>query len=593
MASQSPGALSTYLCAMRHATLWLAFAAAACQGVIESPGEPAGAAAGSGSGGASGAGATAQAGAAASATAGSSNAAAGTSGGVASSPGDVNRVPLHRLNNTEYGNTMRDLLGVSSRPSATFIDDEKLFGFDNIAAAFGMTDARYEQYFNAADALVEEAFAAEALRTRIMICTPSAKTDTACARTILDSFAARAFRRPLTEVELTRLVKVASDAVALGEDFTGGIKQALKSSLASPQFLYRSELDPDPNSALPHRLGAYELASRLSYLVWSTLPDSALFQLAQGGDLLRDDVLATELARLLSDARSEQFLANFAGQWLGLRALSSHQVDAATFPDWNEPLREAMVQEGFSYFAEFLRGGRPITEFFTADVQFVNAPLAKLYGIAPPSGSGLTRVTNDKDQRRGFLGLAGFLTLTSFSQRTAPTLRGKWVLENLLCTEIPPPPADVPELDAGGASNEPTQNVRERLEAHRANPNCSGCHEILDPIGLGLESFDAIGRYRSSYANGDVIDATGKLPSGKTFNGLLELSSIVSEDTRLADCVVKKLMTYALSREIVASDGAYVQSIKQAWTSKGLGIAALLEQIVLSEPFRARRGEPR
>jgi hypothetical protein len=506
---------------------------------------------------------------------------------------DVGRVPMHRLNNTEYDNTMRDLLGVSSTPGAAFIADEKLLGFDNIASALGMTDAQYEQYFNSADKLVEEAFADAGLRARLMICTPSSPADAACTKQIIEAFGLRAFRRPLQAAEVERLAALATDAIALGEDFTGGIKHVVKAMLSSASFLYRIELDPEPASGVAHALAGHELASRLSYLVWSTMPDDELFRLAGTGELLADAMLSGQLSRLLKDPRAAQFVSNFAGQWLGMRDLESHQVDTTAFPEWSEALRQAMVQEGLAYFAEFLTGDRAMTEFLTADVNFVDAPLAGLYGMSDRPAL-RARVTDATDQRRGFIGLASFLTLTSFSYRTAPTLRGKWVLENLLCQHVVPPPANVPQLDpvnADPSAAVQSGNIRQRLQAHRVNPECSGCHQALDPIGLGLENFDAIGRYRSKYDNGDDVDASGELPGGFMFRGLTELSTLLSADRRIIDCASEKLLTYALARELIASDQPFLQEIRDEWAASGMRLSTLLEQIVLSEPFRYRRGE--
>jgi hypothetical protein len=506
---------------------------------------------------------------------------------------DPNRVAMHRLNNREYDNTMRDLMGVAANAAATFIDDEKVLGFDNIADAFGMTPAQYEQYFNAADALVETVFADAALRPKIMICAPSAATDTACMGKIISAFGLRAWRRPVTDAEVTRLVKVSADAIGLGEDTTGGIKQAIKSMLSSLPFLYRIEMDADPNSLVPHPLNAYELASRLSYLAWSTMPDDNLFGLAQTGQLVNEASLSAELDRLLADARVSNFVSSFAGQWLGMTELKGHQVEPTAFPDWNEPLRQAMIQEGLLYFQEFLMGGRSMKEFFTADVNFVNAPLSKLYGIPGSATDQPMKVTNTTDARMGFMGLASFLTFSSFTYRTAPTLRGKWVLENLLCEELPPPPAVVPKLDpAGGSMMAQSQNVRVRLEAHRSMPECAACHAVLDPIGMGLENFDGIGKYRAKYANGDAIDSSGVLPDKSTFKNLAELTAILSKptDTRLLDCTSKTMMIYTLSRPVVATDDPYLQQIRQTWSGGNLG--ALLKQIVMNDTFRLRRGEP-
>jgi hypothetical protein len=517
----------------------------------------------------------------------------GQSGQSGSDASDVGGVGIHRLNNLEYDNTVRDLLGVSSTPASTFIADEKALGFDNIAAAFGMTEAQYEQYFNAADALVETAFADPTLRSRIITCQPSSPADVSCTERIIRELGARAWRRPLEDADVVRLEQVAADARGLGESFEGSIAQVAKALMSSVPFLYRLELDPAPDSAEPRALDGYELASRLSYLVWSTMPDPALFDAAESGALVQQDELRAQLTRMLASDRASNFIASFGGQWLGLRDLRSHQVDTDVFPAWNDELRDAMIEEGLYYFSELLHGDLPMTEFFTADFNYVNEPLAELYGIDGVEGGAPMRVTNTTDERRGFLGLAAFLTRSSFSYRTAPTLRGKWILENLLCVEIQPPPPNVPELDD---ETEPgvdpqTLNVRDRLAQHRENPGCATCHVVLDPMGLGLESFDAIGRYREEYAGGDPVDASGTLPSGETFDGLQELSAILAEDDRLLDCTTKKLMTYALSRELAQADETYVQAIRTSFEQDGASLGSLLEHIVLSEPFRNRRGE--
>jgi len=333
---------------------------------------------------------------------------------------DVNRVAMHRLNNREYDNTLRDLMGATANAAKTFIDDEKVLGFDTIADAFGMTPAQYEQYFEAADALVEQLFADPMRRAKVMTCVPTSGTDIACMSNVLSAFGLHAWRRPLTDADVTRLVKVSTDAIALGEDATGGVKQAVKSMLSSLPFLYRVEMDPNPSSVTPHPLSPYELASRLSYLVWSTMPDDTLLGLAKTGDLVTEASLSSQIDRLVADAQVSNFVTSFAGQWLGMRDLQGHQVEPTAFPDWNEPLRQAMIQEGLLYFQEFLSGGRNMKEFFTADVNFVNAPLAKLYGIPGVTADQPMKVTNTSDTRLGFMGLASFLSFSSFSYRTAP-----------------------------------------------------------------------------------------------------------------------------------------------------------------------------
>jgi hypothetical protein len=523
---------------------------------------------------------------------------AGTTGGAGSSAAapqarDVNRVDLHRLNNTEYDNTVRDLLGVSSSPAASFIGDEKAHGFDNIAAALGMTDAQYEQYWTAADELVEATMADATLRARILTCEPGSADPSQCTGEIIRRFGLRAFRRPLAKDDVEPLAALAADARAQGDSFEQSIALVAKAMLSAPRFLYRVELDPQPNAAEAHALDPYELATRLSYLVWSTMPDDTLFELAADGELSSDKVLARELDRMLEDPRAEAFVDSFAGQWLGLRDLQNHTVEKSVYTQWSEPLREAMVREGLLYFDEFFRGERSLDEFFSASLHFPNETLAELYGIADVRGDEPKRIDTALSDRRGFMGLASFLTLTSFSYRTAPTLRGKWVLENLLCSPVAPPPANVPQLDDSAAKGDiESLNVRERLAEHRTNPACAGCHNILDPIGLGLEHFDAIGRYRASYGSAETIDASGMLPSGESFDGLIELSTLLADDTRLADCASSKLLTYALSRAPVKSDEPYLAEIRTASSADGKNLRSLLSAIVQSDLFRMRRGEP-
>lgn len=509
---------------------------------------------------------------------------------------DVGHKGIHRLNNLEYDNTVRDLLGVTATARTSFIPDEKALGFDNIASAFGMTSAQYEQYFNSAQALSDKAFADAAARAKIVTCTPASATDTSCAQNIVKAFGLRAYRRPLQQAEVDALTKLATDALAAGEDFNGAIKHVVKTVLASVPFLYRIEMDADPNANTKHPLDAFELASRLSYLQWSTMPDTQLFMLASSGELLKSDVLQAQVDRMLSDARATEFTNSFAGQWLGLRAFQAHQVEAMVFPAFDEPLRQAMFQEGVMYFSEFLNGAQTMDKFFTADMNFVNTKLAAFYKIAGGGATDLQKVTNTTDQRVGFLGLGAFLTQTSFSYRTAPTLRGVWVLENLLCEHIPPPPPNVPDLDNPmvPASMTQSQNVRERLAAHRQNPACATCHTVLDPIGLGLENFDAVGAFRDKYANGDPIDASGVMPDGATFNGLPSLAALLgrADDKRILDCASEKMMTYALAREVTDADHAYRDQIRETWKKQGLGLKTLLKTIILNDTFRFRRGEP-
>ena len=526
--------------------------------------------------------------------------------GVASRGTNPGTVGIHRLNAFEYDNTINDLLGLSqSMAQKTFIPDETgVNGFDNEADALTMTDPEFQQYFDAADTLTEQAFSDPTLTAKIVTCQPVGATDATCLGAVINGFGLRAYRRPLTSEEVTRFQALAADAVANGQDFNGQVKQVIKMMLSSIPFLYRVELDATPASTVAHRVSAYELATRLSYLVWSSMPDAQLFADAQSGALTSDATLQQELGRMMQDPRGANFTASFAGQWLGLRTLAAHQIEPTAFPQWSEPVRQAMVQEVQLYFGEFLTGSLPWTQFLTAPISFVNGPLAALYGAKniPATQTTLTKVMNLDPNRVGFMGLGAFLTQSSYSYRTVPTLRGKWVYENILGENIPAPPAGIPPLDPAqtAATDSMTQeeNVRARLVAHRTEATCAACHNMLDPIGLGLENFDGIGAYRATYGNGQAIDASGMLPDGTMFNGLAQLSAILSQGARQTEMLsfaVQQLMAYALSRPLSLTapndtDKPYLTQIQQQWAGQGYSFKTLLQDVVLSETFRSRHG---
>jgi len=537
--------------------------------------------------------------------AGSSVGGTGT-GGVGATSSDPGRISIHRLNNLEYDNTMMDLVGVPGMAEATFQPDEQ-GTFDNDADAFTMNDARYEQYFNAADTIGETIFSTPALQAKIVTCTPTAATDT-CTATIITNFGLRAWRRPLTATEISGLQTLAGSAITLGETPTNAIKQVVKTMLASPEFLYRIEFDPNPASLAVHPVGPYELASRLSYLLFSSMPDATLFQLATPAagsttaQIQTDATLTAQVDRMLADPKGANFTNSFAGQWLGARAMQGHQVEPTAFPNFSEPLRAAMITEQLMYFDDFLTGTLPFTQFFTAQENFVNTTLATHYGFGTPTGTAFQKVMNGSPARVGFMGLGGFLTQSSYSYRTAPTLRGKWILLFLLCQTIPSPPPGVPPLDnmANAATDPLTQeeNVRSRLEMHRQATMCASCHATLDPIGMGLENFDAIGKYRTTYAPGVPVDSSGMLPSGEMFQSLPQLAQIMADPKgahlqESTDCASQMMMTYALSRALSdpGSDTAYLNQVRQTWSTQGWGLKPLLKDIVLNDTFRFRRGE--
>jgi hypothetical protein len=522
---------------------------------------------------------------------------AGPGGGptAVATPGvDPGRVVIHRLNNTEYDNTVRDLLGTSSQPAAKFLAEEGSH-FDNTASALGMTSAQYEKYLAAASDLMVESLANPVSTARYLTCVPTVAADP-CARQIIETFGSQIYRRPLEAAEVDRAMDVFNADLARGNKGSDAIGQALSAMLASASFLYRVELDPNPTSPAPHALSGYELASRLSYLHWSSMPDAALFDAARSGKLAEPAALEAEVDRLLADPKSNAFVESFAGQWLDIRKLLTHSVTPELFPTYTTTLADAVIAEGQLWFQEFLNQDRPLTDWFTADFNYVNDVLAKHYGFsAPGTGEQLTRVAVTSDRRAGYLGLASFLTTTSVPSRTSPTERGAWVLSELLCEPPPPPPAMVANLeksaDPTDMSAQGSENVRERLERHRIDPACNACHQLFDPIGLGLERYDAIGRYRETYGNGDPIAPDGVMPDGTPFAGPEELGALLGRDPRFSACVASKLYTYALGRDVEAIDQAPMQSLQTKWAARGLTLKNLVKEVVLSDAFRFRHGE--
>jgi hypothetical protein len=496
------------------------------------------------------------------------------------------KVP-HRLNNREYDRTLADLLGVTVRPGRGFLGQEDL-GFDTIADGVTMTTVQVEAYLFASEAVIDEVFATPALLARLLTC-PNLD-DPSCLTQIIEGFGRRAWRRPLAPSETAALLAHHQEAQGLGESPRDALAQVFRTMLVSPAFLYRLELDPDPESITPRPLDGFELASRLSYFLWSTMPDDTLLALAESGDLLLPEVLAAEVERMLSSEKAQALVGGFSRQWLGSRQLIGHQVLPEVHPGWDEELRAGMLAESDAYFAEFLAGRRPVAEFLQANLHFVTPRLARHYGL--PEGGALERIEAPLPERRGYLGLAGFLTMSSFAHRTSPTLRAKQVLGTFLCFEPPPPPPNVAinDLDQG-PDPASLANVRVRLEQHRRDPQCAGCHSVMDPFGLGLEAFDAVGQHRQNYSNGDAIDARGELPDGRRFDGLLELSQVITEDPRFLPCVTEKLYTYGLGRRLSADDHRAIAQITTEWARGGSGdLPGLLRGITSSPSFRERRG---
>lgn len=502
---------------------------------------------------------------------------------------DPGRKAIHRLNSAEYNATVRDVLGTSLAPATASWRGGEDHGFDNIADVLGVDEVQYGRYLEAAVAVAEDVFRSEPTRIRIVNCDQA--DDAVCVRGVIQATGRRVLRRPLDADQIATYRGVYDRARDLGESHDGSLQQVLTAMLASAEFLYRIESDPDPNSLEPHTLEPFDLASRLSYFLWSSAPDDVLLDAAADRSLLESSVLQVTVDRMLDDPKSDRLIEHFAGQWLGARRVPEHAVARDVFPDWDPAVAPAMAEEMYRYFEEFVRNERPYREFLTADVNFVNGSLARHYDLPDP-GAGTVRVEATGDARAGFLGLGGFLALSSYEYRTAPTLRGRWVLINLLCSPPGDPPPGVPALDeAPGSVDSAEQNVRERLARHRTDPICASCHSAMDPYGLALENFDATGRYRAAYRDGSPVDASTSLPDGTAFDGLGELAEVVSDDPRFMGCAVEKLFTYALGRGVEKTDRPYLASIEESWLGQAPTFRRLIQAIAASEPFRSRRGE--
>ena len=435
------------------------------------------------------------------------------------------------------------------------------------------------------------------LRRRVVVCSP-ASADLAewqtCADQIVGRLARRAFRRPVTQDEIAALRTLAEASWQAGDDFVSGLRPSLLAILLSPRFLYRVEQDADPTSATPHRLSDFELASRLSYFLWSSMPDDELLRVAEQSSLSQDEsVLIRQVARMLEDPKAEALLTRFASQWLQLGGLTDAAPDTKRFPGWSEPLRAELQQETQLFVREFLplSGSRElgIQRLLTEPFSYLSPALAKHYGIPGPAPD----VPWEKTPligtpRQGLLTQGSVLTMTSYPGRTSPVKRGKWVLEQLLCSPPPPPP---PGVATDLAPSMTPGSVRQRLEEHRRKTECAGCHRLMDPIGFGLEAFDAVGAFRQS-DEGQAIDSSGELPSGATFTDSAGLAGLLAQDPRFLRCAVLKLFTYATGRAPTEADEHRILALTTTLGEHGGALRQLILAITASDAFHSRRGEP-
>jgi len=429
-------------------------------------------------------------------------------------------------------------------------------------------------------------------RRKVFSCRPTSDADEiACAEKIVRTLAEQAYRGPVNSSDFAGLMGFYRQG-RKGADFEAGIRFALRAILASPRFIFRFETASPERAAQARRIGELELASRLSYFLWSSLPDQELLQLAGAGKLRAQ--LAQQVKRMLADARAEAMASRFASQWLRLNDIEKIRPDALLYPYYDYTLGEAMAEETRLLFAHLIRDDRSLLEVLTADYTFVNERLARHYGIPGVAGEAFRRVPLDgaAAARRGVLGHGSVLTLTSVADRTSPVQRGKWVMEVLLGSPPPPPPANVPDLaEVGAAHDGRLLSVRQRMEQHRASPACSSCHRVIDPLGLALENFDVTGRYRTK--DGDQpVDAAGQLFDGTPINGPAGLRAVLLDrkDTVLRT-FTEYLMTYALGRRVEAFDMPAIRAIVRDAEKQDYRTSAFLLGVITSAAFQQRGNE--
>ncbi len=424
-------------------------------------------------------------------------------------------------------------------------------------------------------------------RRRIFLCRPATQADeTSCARRIISTLARLAYRRPAANDDLEHLLAFFDEGRRSGS-FETGIEMALQRILASPQFVFRLEADPEKATSDVYRITDLELASRLSFFLWSSIPDDQLLSAAAQENFKRPAALEREVRRMLADPKSQALIDNFAGQWLQLRNVQNVLPNSDLFPDFDDNLRQSFRRETELFFGSIIHEDRSVLDLLTADYSFVNERLARHYGIPGVYGSRFRRMTITDPARRGLLGQGSILAITSHAERTSPVLRGKWILDNILGLPVPPPPPDVPQLKEKVEGEKP-RTMREQMTQHRTNPACASCHKVMDPIGFALENFDAVGTWRSADADAP-IDASGELADGTKISGVVELrQALVNRPEVFAGTLTEKLLTYALGRGLDYRDMPAVRTIVRDAARNNYRFSAIVMGIVRSTPFRMR-----
>ncbi|MEO1525305.1 MAG: DUF1592 domain-containing protein [Planctomycetota bacterium] len=424
-----------------------------------------------------------------------------------------------------------------------------------------------------------------ASHNRILFVQPSRDVSVEQAsRAVISRFASRAFRRPASEDQVNRLMRLADEVRSAGGSFEESMQVAMQAILISPHFLFRVEQPrkPSADGTLP-KISNYELATRVSYFLWSSMPDDELLAMAHSGSIREPSRLLRKVAAMLQDRRANQFVENFASQWLQIRNLDQVEPDARIYRGFTDEVRVAMKRETLTFFAGVMRENLPVTTLLDGDFTYLNGPLAKFYGIGDVEGDQFRRVSLEGTNRGGLLTHASVLTVTSNPTRTSPVKRGKWVLENLLNTPPPPAPPNVPELERGKLVG----TLRERMEQHRDNPACATCHSMMDPLGFAMENFDAVGRWRKNDGR-DPIDAAGALPDGTKFSGVEDLRTLLvtKRKQQFIRCLAEKLLIYAIGRGTEYYDRCAIDEIVARCTANEDRFAYLIAAIIESDPFQ-------
>ena len=499
------------------------------------------------------------------------------------SPKDPGPYVIRRLTKVEYGNTLQDLFGIDSKVAEDLPDEVFGQGYLN-----NLSSLQSEQFLQIANAVLEQPQMQKMFESE----KPAKGADLRKeARKFAGALARKSYRRPPSDAEVEVLLKVFDLARENQLDYAGALKLMTKAVLVSPQFLFITPAKEVVTDKKIVPLDDWQLASRLSYLIWATIPDAELAGLAESGKLHEPEILKAQAKRMIADPRSRALFDGFGAQWLGLNELETKTFDAKKFPQMTHEMRSAMYDEARLFFESIMRDDKSVVRFVDSDYTFLNGTLATLYGMEKTiTGPEMRKVSLNDPNRGGILGMPAILATTSFPNRTSPVIRGVWVMEQVLGEEIPPAPANIPELEKQDEIVVANMTMRQRIELHVTNPTCANCHKVLDPIGFGLENFDAIGRWRDEDDSGGAIDAAGELPGGKKFTSPGELKAIIADrKTEMARNLTEKLLAYAICRQLEGYDEIVVDHLMETIEKNDYRMQTVITEIVTSYPFTQRR----